>query len=139
MAGALNFDLPRVLAFVQRHVPGLTRTDGMRAIGWTRGGELVAGAVFDGYNGRNVFVHLAGAPGGAWLARGFLRACMTYVFGFLACSRLSAMVNESNAASRRFTEHFGFREEARLKGAAKDGGDLLIYVLTKEECRHAHD
>ena len=26
------------------------------------------------------------------------------------------------------------REEARLKGAAQDGGDVILYVMRREEC-----
>ena len=136
MAGALVFDFDSVFGFVRERVPGLALAEGMTAIGWDRSGALVAGAVFEGYNGRNIWVHLAG-DGGGWMSRQFLRACMAYVFTVCGCARLSAFVAESNATCRRFTEHFGFALEARLRGAAKDGGDFLIYVLTKEECRHA--
>lgn len=137
MALDLDFDTERVFSFVRSFLPGLGFSEGMKCIGQSRDGRLMAGAVFEGYNGRNVWVHLAGEPGGRWLSRRFLTACMRYVFVVLGCARLSAYVNESNWPSRRFTQHFGFREEARLKGAAKDGGDVLIYVLTREDCRHA--
>lgn len=138
MAGALNFAFDDVFAFVRARVPGLMRAEGMAAIGWERDGVLVAGAVFEGYNGRNIWVHLAARDGGGhWLTRGFIRATMCYVFQVCGCARLSAWVAEGNARSRRFTERFGFRQEARLAGAAKDGGDVLIYVLTREACRHA--
>jgi RimJ/RimL family protein N-acetyltransferase len=138
MVGALHFDFEEVLSFVRTRMP-LSRVEGMTAIGWKRGGRLVAGAIFEGFNGVNIWVHLAGAPGGHWLARGFIAATMRYVFVVCGCRRLSAWVDEGNLASARFVEHFGFREEARLKGAAKDGGDVLIYVLTREACRHAFE
>ena len=138
MAGALNFDFEQVFAFVRSRMP-LARVEGMTALGWSRDGEVVAGAVFEGFNGVNMWVHLAGRPGGHWLTRGFVSAAMRYVFGICGCRRLSAYVDESNLASRRFNEHFGFQQEARLKGAAKDGGDVLIYVLTREACRHAFE
>ena len=44
-------------------------------------------------------------------------------------------MDASNTDARRFNEHLGFREEARLMGAAADGGDVLLYVMWKEECR----
>jgi hypothetical protein len=44
-------------------------------------------------------------------------------------------VDASNTDARRFNEHLGFCEEARLIGAAADGGDVLLYVMWKAECR----
>jgi hypothetical protein len=44
-------------------------------------------------------------------------------------------VDASNLEARRFNEHLGFREEARLTGAAADGGDVVLYVLWKRDCR----
>ena len=49
--------------------------------------------------------------------------------------RISGYVNESNEVARRFDEHLGFHEEARLKGAAPDGGDVLLYVMWRDDCR----
>lgn len=138
MGQQLVFDLARVLAFVRQQVP-LPFSEGMAAIGQQRDGQLIAGAVFEGYSGPNIWVHLAGRPGGHWLTRRFIAACMRYAFVVCGCQRLSAYVMDSNAPCKRFIGHFGFRLEARLRGAASDGGDLLIYVLTKQECRYAFE
>ena len=108
----------------------------MRCIGLRKDGELVAAAVYEGFNGRNMWVHLAGVPGQRWMTRDFLRAGFAYPFLVCGVQRLSGYVNSSNLAARRLNEHFGYRVEATLKGAAPDGGDVLIYVMWRKDCRY---
>ncbi|MFG0786186.1 MULTISPECIES: GNAT family N-acetyltransferase [Delftia] len=141
MPHSLEYDLDAVLPFMQGLVPGLARSQDMRAIGLRRGGRLVAGVLYEGFNGRNLWMHVAAEPGARWLVRDYLRACFAYPFLVCGVERVSGYVNESNALARRFNQHLGFREEARLHGAAPDGGDVLIFVMWKKECRHAlaHD
>jgi RimJ/RimL family protein N-acetyltransferase len=137
MASRLTVDFERVFRFVHSRVP-VPLAQGMRAIGVERDGQVVAGALFEGYNGRNVWIHLAG-EGPGWVSRPFIRACMRYVWIDLGCARISCHVVASNRAAIRFNEHFGWRREAVLAGAAADGGDMLVYVMTREECRHAFE
>lgn len=136
MMHTLDFDLDAVLPFVQALMPGLARSEGMAAIGLRKDGQLVAGVVYEGFNGRNIWIHVAALPGSRWMTRDYLRACFEYPFTVCGVDRLSGYVNESNTAARRFDEHLGFREEARLTGAAPDGGDVILYVMWKKECRH---
>jgi RimJ/RimL family protein N-acetyltransferase len=132
---AFEYDLALVLAFVQSRIVGLKHCDGMTAIGLRKDGELVAGAIFEGFNGRNVWVHLAGAPGARWMTRDYLRACFAYAFLVCGVQRLSGYVDASNTQARKLNEHFGYRIEATLAGAAADGGDVLIYMMRREDCR----
>lgn len=136
MSHALDFEVSSVLPFVQGLIPGLAKSDDMRAIGLRHNGQLVAGAVYEGFNGRNLWVHLAGLPGRCWLNRRFLQAGFHYPFVTCGVDRLSGYVAASNTDARRFDEHVGFQEEARLKGAAPDGGDVIIYVMWRKDCRY---
>lgn len=133
---ALDFSLNSVLPFAQSLITGLARTDGMRAIGLRRDDKLVAAAIYEGFNGQNIWVHLAGAPGKRWMTREFLRAGFAYPFLVCGVQRLSGYVNASNTDARRLNEHLGYREEARLTGAASDGGDVILYVMWRKDCRH---
>jgi RimJ/RimL family protein N-acetyltransferase len=136
---SLVYDLSRVLPFVQRHSPGLHEASDMVAIGLAVDDELVAGLLFESFSGTNVWAHVAAQPGGRWLTRDFLRAGFAYPFNICRVNRISGYVNASNRASRRFGEHLGFREEARLKGAASDGGDVIIYAMWRKDCRFIGD
>ena len=104
-----------------------------RAIGYERNGELIAGVVYDEYNGANVNMHVA-AEGTNWLTRNYLRVAFGYPFNHLKVKRVTALVSSANERALRFDEHLGFRREAVLKDAASDG-DLIILVMRPEFCR----
>jgi RimJ/RimL family protein N-acetyltransferase len=110
--------------------------EGMVGIGFERDGELIAGVMYEGYNGRNIWMHVAALTDKRWLTRSYMKVCFAYPFVQLGVNRISGYVNESNTLARRFDEHLGFKEEARLRGAAADGGDVIIYAMHKEECRY---
>lgn len=135
VASQFDYDLVQVLPFAQSLIPGLARTDGMRCIGLRKHGCLVAAAVYEGFNGHNLWVHLAGLPDKRWMTRDFLRAGFAYPFDVCGVQRLSGYVDASNAQACRLNEHFGYQEEARLVGAAADGGDVILYVMRRENCR----
>jgi RimJ/RimL family protein N-acetyltransferase len=105
-----------------------------QAIGLEREGQLVAGVVFEGWNGASVRMHVAAEPGSQWLNREYLHLCFWYVFEQLGCHTAIALVAESNSASRRFTTHLGFRLKATLEDCHPDGA-LLIYTMTKAQCK----
>ena len=132
---AFDYDLDQVLPFAQGLIDGLVRSADMRCIGLRRDGELVAAAVYEGFNGVNIWVHLAAVPGARWMTRDYLRACFAYPFLVCGVQRLSGYVNASNAAACRLNAHFGYRVEAALSGAAFDGGDVLIYTMRRKDCR----
>lgn len=132
----LSFNADAVIGFAQTLIVGLHRSDDMRAIGLEQDGRLIAAAVYEGFNGQNMWVHLCGEPGSRWMTREFLRAGFAYPFLVCKVKRLSGYVNASNKEARRLNEHFGYRVEATLEGAAHDGGDVLIYVMKKEDCRY---
>ncbi len=133
---ALDYNLTDIFRFMRGQMPGLQPTGGMRGIGLRRGGELVAGVLYEGINDFNLWMHVAATPGRHWLCRRFLRAAFAYPFRICGVRRVSGYVNDSNTDARRFNEHLGFTVEARLAGAASDGGDVLIYVMRREDCRY---
>lgn len=134
MATRLISNPARVFAFMSQHMP-MQMVGGMKGVGLEKDGELIAGALYEGFNGQNVWVHLCGAPGRRWMTREFLRYGFHYPFNEMGVKRLSGYVNASNTDARRLNEHFGYQEEARLVGAAPDGDDVILYVMWRENCR----
>jgi len=100
----------------------------------TATGLLLAGALFEDFNGANVLAHVAAVPGKSWLNREFLWFSFHYAFEQLGCKRITGVVAASNQESRRFNEHLGYTLEATLKDAHPTG-DLLVYCMRKEDCR----
>lgn len=133
----LVFEFPKVLAFTRKHMP-LNAVEGMQGIGLERNGELIAGVIFEGANGHNVWMHVAANPGGHWLTRMYMTACFGYAFVQCGAARVSGYVEASNAQARRFNEHLGFKQEALLAGAASDGGDVIIYRMLRSECKYVN-
>lgn len=125
-----------VWSFLNDHGVTVPVISGMKGLGLERDGELVAGVLYEGYTHHNIWMHVAGKPGSRWMTREYLRYCFHYPFVELGCRRVSGWVEASNEAARRFDEHLGFKEEARLKGAARDGGDVILYVMWREDCRY---
>lgn len=125
----------RVWNFVRQYSP-VPMISGMKGVALEKDGEIQAGVLYEGYTGHNIWMHVAAVPGKRWLNKEFLRYCFHYPFVELGCDRISGWVEASNEAARRFDEHLGFVEETRLKGAARDGGDVILYVMWRKDCRY---
>jgi RimJ/RimL family protein N-acetyltransferase len=104
-----------------------------QAIGLEQDGRLIAGVLFDHYNGRSIAMHVAG-EGGHWMTRDYAKACFGYVFNQLRVNKVLGLVDSTNTAARRYDEHLGFRLAATIPDAGPHG-DLLIYTMTRDECR----
>lgn len=133
-----TYDAERVFSFVRQFTP-LQWLGGMQAIGLEKDGVLVAGVIYEGFNGHNVWMHVGAVPGKRWMTKDYLLACFRYPFIVAGCAYVRGYVEASNTVARRFDEHLGFRQEAVLKGAASDGGDVILYVMHRDECRFLGD
>lgn len=103
------------------------------SIGLSEDGNLVAGVLYEDFNGANVMITVA-AEGKNWLNREFLWFSFYYPFEQLKCKRITALIVSSNQDSIRFCEHLGFVHEATLKDA-HPSGDILVFRMLKEDCR----
>lgn len=97
-------------------------------------GGLLAGVLFDSYNGRSICMHVAAVPGARWMTKRFLWVCFDYPFNQAKVNKIIGLVDSTNAPAQSFDEHLGFIREATIKDAGKDG-DLLIYTMTRQQCR----
>lgn len=110
-----------------------------QAIGLEEDGRLIAGAVYTDYTKHNIFVHLAAEPGCRWMTRKFLGVGFRFPFLQLGVDRITGWVEDTNTAAKRLDEHLGYKEEGRLKGAARDGSDVILYVMWKKDCKYLED
>lgn len=128
LAGMLIYDTDAVYAFLKARIPGLLRVEGAVAIGWLRDGVVSAGVVFENYNGRTVWAHVAIDPP---LCREFLLAFLAYPFKICGVETLRGYVLASNVELLRLAKKMGAVEESRLKGAGNDGCDVVILGLPR--------
>lgn len=96
-------------------------------------GILCGGVIVENYNGTSASMHVAGE--GRWLNREFLFVVFDYVFRQLDLKVVMGFVASTNNKARRFDEHLGFKEVARIPDAAP-GGDLIVYAMKKQDCRY---
>lgn len=101
-----------------------------RTIGWWDEERIKAGYVFSQYNGRNIFVDFAVDSG--YLPKALLYAVGAYAFQQLGCTRLTLVAEENNIASVKICSKLGAHLEATLEGAARGGGNVLIFRLTPD-------
>lgn len=97
------------------------------AVGIEKRGEVVAGALFNHFEGADVHVTIAGK---GWTPS-FVRAVGTYVYDQLGCERMTAVTACERVA--RYAERLGGKVEGRLRshfGPGKDG--ILVGILRGE-------
>lgn len=134
MTTEITVNALKVWSFVDKFL-SVPITTGMRGIGIERDGEMLAGVLYENFNGVNVFMHVAAKEGARWLTPEFLRYAFYYPFYEMGAERVTGAVEASNLKARQLDEHLGFKEECRMKGAASDGGDLILYVMWKKDWR----
>lgn len=104
-------------------------------IGQYKDGKIIAGVVYNLYNGPSICMHVASEPGTRWLTRDFLFRVFAYPFIQLGCNRVTGLVRTDNMEARRFDEHLGFKQEGVIRKGASDGTDMILYGMLLEECR----
>ena len=127
------FDIERIGIWVCARTGGQFELSGSVAIGLEQDGQLIAGVLFDQYNGRSICMHVAAVEGARWLTKEYLRVCFDYPFNQAKVNKIIGLVDSTNHTARRFDEHLGFTLAATLEDAGKYG-DLLIYSMTRQQC-----
>ena len=128
----LCLDASRVGPWVCERAGGTWIPGRGTAIGRLVDGELVAGVLYEDWNGANVVCHIAGV--GSWATRGYLGVIFDYPFVQLGARRITVPVCSTNSRSIALVERMGFTMDARLSRATP-AGDLLLFAMFKDECR----
>ena len=105
------------------------------ALGLVRGGELIAGVIYNNFEAANVCAHIGAIDGRHWLTPAFLAAMFDYPFNQMRKRRITALCAKKNRIARKFTEHLGFQYEGCLKNYY-GADDLIVYGLLAEKCRY---
>lgn len=99
------------------------------ALGFERGGQIVAGAVFNVFTGPSVEVTVAALPGG--ISRSFIRACGDYVFKQLGCERATFTTESPEVA--KLAQRLGSQTEGRLRNHfGKDRDGIVLGILKQD-------
>lgn len=115
----------------QMEGPAVFTPESMTAMGCERDGRMVAGFVFENWNGQSMVAHMA-IQGRA--SKEFYRFVGEYCFVQCGIYKLIAPIPENNWRSINFVKKVGFRSECRIMDAHPDG-DILIFTLIEKDCR----
>lgn len=127
----LDHQPARVGAWIQARGGGYWR-EGVTAIGLERDGALVAGAMFDYYNGASIVACVAvDGP----ITREWLYRICHYAFVQLGVNVVLGIVAGDNVKSQTFCERFGFRLSATIPDADPSGA-MHLYTLRRDQCRY---
>lgn len=97
-------------------------------------GKPLAGVIFDSYNGATIHAHI-------WIDaelkphREWYSAIFDYPFRQLEVVKIIGQVSSNNLEARKLDENFGFVLEAEIKDYYDDGASLMVYTMTKDQCR----
>lgn len=96
-------------------------------------GKIIGMVGYDQWTDNSVFMHVALDEPIA--VRPLLKHAFTYPFQ--QCGRRVALatVVSDNEKSKRFVNHLGFSEIARVKDGHSDGKDLVLYAMRREGCK----
>jgi len=116
----------RVAVFVSAHL-GFALCPPFTAMGIERDGEIVAGVVFNVFEGADVHVSIAGT---GWTGS-FIRAVGSYVFDQLGCERMTAQTRDPKVI--RYAERLGGKVEGCKRNHFGPGKDATIIGILREE------
>ena len=102
------------------------------AIGLKRNGELVAGVIYENWNHKSIWCHIAIE---GRLTPEYLAAIFDYPFNTCQVEKIIVPVGSENEESLRLVKKMGFAEEARVKDGMADG-DLILFTLAKKDCKY---
>ncbi len=119
---------------VRQGFPPDTSWGNFNALGLVRDGILVAGVIYNCFEGVNVNMHIGAVDGSKWMTADFLHASFDYPFNQLKRRRVSACINSNRKKAVSFVEHLGFEYEGRRKNYYENG-DMLLYGMLREKCR----
>jgi hypothetical protein len=100
------------------------------AMGLERGGAIIGGALFNGFEGADVHVTVAGT---GW-TREFLRAAGTYIYDQLGCAR--ATITTGHRDVMELALRLGGKREGVLRDHFGPGSDAVIVGILRHEYRY---
>jgi RimJ/RimL family protein N-acetyltransferase len=111
---------------------------------WTKGrgtaigklgtdGQIIAGVLYEDWNGVNVVCHIAGI--GNWATKEFLNLIFDYPFNRIGAKRITTPISSDNEKSINLVLKMGFELECRLRKATPFG-DLLLFCMFAENCKY---
>jgi L-amino acid N-acyltransferase YncA len=111
----------------------LTPTDVL--IGWVYNDKLCIVVAFTSWLGKTCQMHVAMEEGYHFSPKDMLRECFKYAFGLAGREVVFGVVNSKHERTMKYDQRLGFKEVFRYPGMHEDGGDIVLFAMTKEDCK----
>ena len=111
--------------------------DQYEIIGFVENDEVVGGLLFSGYDGHNIWVHLA-LDHPRVCKRSFIKMLFEYCFNTAKCGRITAMCKNGYERNERLLKGVGFTKEGVVRKVMKIDNEFVdgaIYGILKEDCK----
>jgi len=120
----------RVGEWIQERGGGFYR-DGSKCVGLEKDGKLVAGVMYDYFNGSSIYAHIASL---GQMNREFLWFIFHYPFVQINAKVIIGLVADDNERSIRLCNKLGFTLNTRIIDGHPSGA-LRIYTMRREDCK----
>lgn len=104
------------------------------ALGQYEDEALTAGVIYHNNMGNDIGASIGVAKGHV-LSRKFVFAMYDFPFRVLHVNRITVRIRESNYPSIKLAGDFGFSLEGVIRQGYRDGEDMLLFGMLKQECR----
>jgi len=121
---------PQVGHWTAAQTDGAFWPDRSVAIGLEHDGRLVAGTIFEMWNGRSVVCHIAWQK----VTPTYVAAVYDYAYNVANVDKIIGPISSNHTRALNLVRKMGFSEEARIKNAAPDG-DIVFMTQTPDRCR----
>lgn len=101
-----------------------------KAMGVEKDGKIVAGLLFNCFEGKDVHVTACGSGFG----KNFLQSVGDYVYNQLGCSRMTFKTEQESVV--RLAERLGGKIEGKLRHHFENGNDAWIVGVLRDEYRY---
>jgi RimJ/RimL family protein N-acetyltransferase len=125
---------PHIGRWVAGKIKGVYH-EGDTAIGLVKNDKIIAGVLYENWNGRSITAHM-GIEG--LLTPAYIGAIFDYAYNVCNVEKVILPVGSTNAKSMRLVKNMGFVEEGRIADASPEG-DVILYTLKKADCRFLGD
>lgn len=111
-----------------------------RHIGWVDNSnpdkpELTGVVCFNTFIGSTCQMHIALKGELSFVPTDLPGVVYNLAFNDLGLKKLLGVVNSKNEKAMAMNARLGYIEEHRMQGLHDDGGDIVIFSMTKEQCR----
>lgn len=115
---------------------GVQPSPELMMVGWVIGNQLVMVVGFDTFIGKTCHIHVSMAKGFNFTPKKMLKEVFEFAFNEKKLKMLVGVVNSRNEAALKYDLHLGFEESVRFPEMHDDGGDIVVLVMRREQCRY---